>query len=164
MDEVEIGLEYELVREPVIQYAGGTFDYATWEEGVHERVKREPIWQFLGYRKAMYVFDLTWEDCHQLNKDVCGKAIAEQLIRSSGSISANLEEGHGRGYGKQRDWFFKVAVGSARETKGWYWRAHRLLTAEILNARLTLLDEIIGALIGELQRQFARRSAGSLTR
>ncbi len=159
MNEVEPGLEHGVVREPVAQYAGGTFDYATWEAGVHERVKREPIWQFLGYRKALYVFDLAWEDCRQFNKDVCGRAIAEQLIRSSGSIGANLEEGHGRGYGKQRDWFFKVAIGSARETKGWYWRAHCLLSADTLDGRLTLLDEIIGALIGELQRQSARRLA-----
>lgn len=164
MDEVEPGLEYERVREPVVQYAGEIFHYATWEESVHERVKREPIWQFLGYRKALYIFDLAREDCQQLNRDVCGKAIAQQLIRSSGSISANLEEGHGRGYGKQRDWFFKVAIGSARETKGWYRRAHRLLSADTLNARLALLDEIIGALIGELQRQSARRFADPLMR
>ena len=34
-----------------------------WEAGVHERVKREPVWQFLGYRKALFFYDLAWEDC-----------------------------------------------------------------------------------------------------
>jgi len=135
--------------------AGGG-DYTIWENNVHERIKREPIWQFHGYRKALFAYDLVWEDCQRLSGDIRGKAIAQQLIRSSGSIGANLEEGHGRGYGKQRDWFFKAAIGSARETKGWYWRAHCLLSPETLNARLTLMDEIIGALISELQKQASR--------
>jgi four helix bundle protein len=32
-------------------------------------------------------------------KDIRGRAIAEQLIRSVGSICANIEEGYGRGFG-----------------------------------------------------------------
>jgi four helix bundle protein len=87
---------------------------------VHERVKAGPIWAFLAYRKALFLYDLTWEDCGKLVRDRRGQAVAQQLIRSVGSISANVEEGHGRGYGKQRDWFFGVAIGSARESKGWY--------------------------------------------
>jgi hypothetical protein len=72
-----------------------------WESEVHERVKQEPTWQFLGYRKALFLYDLAWEDCEEMTRDRRGRAIAEQLIRSAGSISANIEEGHGRGYGKQ---------------------------------------------------------------
>jgi four helix bundle protein len=78
------------------------------------------------------------------------------LIRSAGSISANLEEGHGRGYGKQRDWFFRVAIGSARESKGWYWRAEHLLAKDILDQRLALFDEVLALLVTELQRQQSR--------
>lgn len=32
--------------------------YEEWEAGVHERVKREPVWEFLGYRKALFLYDL----------------------------------------------------------------------------------------------------------
>jgi four helix bundle protein len=85
-----------------------------------------------------------------------GQAVAEQLIRSTGSISANIEEGHGRGYGKQRNWFLTVSIGSARETKGWYWRAQHLLSAETLNHRLALADEVIALLITELNQQRSR--------
>jgi four helix bundle protein len=138
--------------------------YEEWEAEVHERVKGEPVWRFLGYRKALFFYDLVWQDCEKLMRDRRGRAIAEQLIRSAGSISANIEEGHGRGYGKQRNWFFKVAIGSARESKGWYWRARQLLSPEALDHRLALADEIIALLVTELTRQGSRSLADSLYR
>jgi four helix bundle protein len=116
-------------------------------------VKQEPTWQFLGYRKALFLYDLAWEDCEEMTRDRRGRAIAEQLIRSAGSISANIEEGHGRGYGRQRDWFLTVSIGSARESKGWYWRARKLLSDEVLEHRLALVDEVIALLVHELNRQ-----------
>ncbi|MGC9350037.1 MAG: four helix bundle protein [Anaerolineae bacterium] len=127
--------------------------FEDWVETVHAWVKREPLWQSLAYRKALYLYECVWQDCGVLRSDVRGKAIVEQLIRSSGSISANLEEGHGRGYGRQRNWFWKVAIGSGRESKGWYWRAKSLLPPKTLDRRLDLLDEIIALLITELKRQ-----------
>jgi len=84
------------------------------------------------------------------------RAVAEQLIRSVGSIGANVEEGHGRGYGKQRNWFLTVAIGSARESKGWYWRGRELLSSEVLDHRLALADEVIALLVTELTRQRSR--------
>ncbi len=128
-------------------------NYEEWEVDVHERVKKEPIWQFVGYRKALFFYDLVWQDCAKLMQDARGRAVAEQVIRSAGSISANLEEGHGRGYGKQRNWFFTVAVGSARESKGWYWRGQQLLSPEVLNHRLALADEVIALIVTELDYQ-----------
>jgi four helix bundle protein len=91
-----------------------------------------------------------------MTRDRRGRAVAEQVIRSAGSIGANIEEGHGRGYGKQRNWFWTVSIGSARETKGWYWRARKLLSEEVLEHRLALADEVIALLVHELQRQRAR--------
>ena len=127
--------------------------YEEWEGGVHARVKREPVWQFFGYRKALFFHDLVWVDCEKLIHDVRGKAVAQQLIRSAGSISANVEEGHGRGYGKQRNWFLTVAIGSARESKGWYWRARHLFSTAVLDHRLALADEVIALLVTELSHQ-----------
>jgi four helix bundle protein len=138
--------------------------YEEWEAEAHERMKSEPVWQFLGYRRALFLYDLVWQDCERLMRDRRGRAVTEQLIRSAGSISANVEEGHGRGYGKQRNWFFGVAIGSARESKGWYWRARRLLPPEVLDHHLALADEVIALLVTELTHQRTRRPASSHTR
>jgi four helix bundle protein len=89
-------------------------------------------------------------------QDRRGKAIVDQIIRSAGSISANVEEGYGRGHGKEYAYFLRVAVGSARETKGWYWRSHHLLSPKVIDHRLALLDEIISLLIVEINRQKKR--------
>jgi four helix bundle protein len=132
--------------------------YEEWERSVHERVRDEPTWAFLGYRKALFLYDLAWEDCESLLKDKRGQEISRQLIRSVGSISANIEEGHGRGYGKQRNWFMGVSLGSARESKGWYWKSHHLLPRAVLDHRLALLDEVIALLVTEITRQKRRRS------
>lgn len=132
--------------------------YETWAVSVHKRIKDEPIWGFLGYRKVLFLYDLTWQDCEKLMKDARGKAIVQQLIRSVGSVSANFTEGHGRGYGKKRDWFFKIALGSARESKDWYWKSHHLLSCDVLEHRLSLIDEIIALTVTELSYQKKRRS------
>ena len=81
-----------------------------------------------------------------------GRAVAQQLIRSAGSISANIEEGYGRGFrGKERLQFLRYAVGSARETKGWYIRGRHLLSSDVIDHRSSLLDEVIALLLTELR-------------
>ena len=130
--------------------------YEEWEATIHERVKKEPEWEIWGSRKALFLYDLAWQDCERLMQDVRGRAVAEQLIGSVGSISANIEEGHGRGYGKQRNWFLTVAIGSGRESKGWYWRVRQLLSPDVLDHRLALADEVVALLVTELTRQRSR--------
>ena len=139
-------------------------NYEDWMAGVHPRIKSEPIWKSLMYQKALFLYDLAWEDRGKMLKDPRGRIIAGQLIDSAGSISANMEEGHGRGFGKQRQYFLRVALGSARESKGWYQRSHYLLTAEVLDHRLALLDGIIALLVTELKLQARQDRPVSQTR
>ncbi len=127
--------------------------YEDWLKTVPDSLKQDGLWQFNVYPKTVFLYDLIWEDCERLLNDVRGTAIAKQIIRSGGSISANIEEGFGRGFGAEYAYFLRVALGSARETRGWYHRARRLLSAEVLQHRLQLLDDIIGALVKASARQ-----------
>ena len=127
--------------------------YEDWEAQVPDSIKNDPLWKFEVYPKALLLADLAWEDCGKMIKDDLGRSIADQLIRSSGSISANIEEGFGRGYGKDYARFLKYALGSARESRGWYYRGRRLLNAKTLEHRYSLLNEIIALLVTHINKQ-----------
>ncbi|MBU0511465.1 MAG: four helix bundle protein [Chloroflexi bacterium] len=133
--------------------------YEEWLEQVPESIKQDPLWNFQVYLKALFLSDLAWKDTDKVIKDPRGNVIAKQLIRSVGSICANIEEGHGRGFGKDNAYFQRVALGSARESRGWYYRGRRFLDSEVFQHRLRLLDEIIAALVlsSEQQRKYRKR-------
>ncbi len=135
--------------------------YEEWEGQVPAWIKKEPVWKFFGYRKALFLHDLAWLDTEAWMKDPRGRRNASQLIESAGPISANLEEGYGRGTGSDKRRFYVIALGSARETKGWYYRGRRFLSTAVLEHRLTLADEIIALLVNEvsLQTQHLRSKA-----
>ena len=137
----------------------GGFNYEEWLARVPESIKQDPLWDFQVYPKALLLSDLTWEDTSRMMKDPRGRMVAQQLVDSVGSICANIEEGHGRGFGKENAYFQRVALGSARESRGWYYRGRRFLSPEVFEHRVQLLDEIIAALVlsSERQRQYRKR-------
>jgi four helix bundle protein len=135
--------------------------YEEWETTVPAQIRDEAIWKFFGYRKALFLYDVCWKDCETLLKHPLGRAVARQLIRSAGSISANIEEGYGRGYGKDRLYFLRVAIGSARESKGWYYRAKELLSSEVIEPRLSLISEVIALLVTEVSKSTKQQTSKS---
>jgi four helix bundle protein len=136
----------------------GGFGYEEWLAQVPESIRRDPLWNFDVYPKALLLADLVWEDTTRMIKDPRGRAIAKQLVRSAGSTSANLEEGHGRGFGKENAYFQRIALGSARESRGWYYRGRHFLEPKVSEHRMGLLDEIIAALVlsAKQQREFRK--------
>ncbi len=136
-------------------------DYKDWLSTVPESLKQDSLWQFNIYPRTLFLYESLWDDCEKLMQDVRGRAIAEQVIRSGGSICANIEEGFGRGFGAEFAYFLRVALGSARETRGWYYRARHMLSPELIKSRFDLLDEIIGALVKAInhQRQYGKSKA-----
>lgn len=130
-----------------------------WVEQVPASMRRDPLWGFQVYPKALFLADLMWEDTERMIKDLRGREIARQMVRSVGSICANIEEGHGRGYGKENAYFQRIALGSARESRGWTYRGRQFLNPGVLVHRIHLLDEIIAALVlsSNQQRQYRQQ-------
>ncbi|MEZ0396274.1 MAG: four helix bundle protein [Anaerolineales bacterium] len=121
-----------------------------WLKTVPEWMKDDPLWESGYYRKAMYLYDLVWQDCELLKKDYRGREIVSQLVRSAGGVGANLEEAYGRGVGTP-DYIrvMRIALGEARETRGWYSRSRQVLSAELIERRAALTGQLI-AMISNL--------------
>lgn len=122
-------------------------NFEQWSRTVPDPIRHGPLWSSLVYQKALFLFDLCWFDCEKWWSEPKGRPIAEQIIRSCGSISANFEEGYGRGFGNDYARFLAYSIGSTRETQGWYYRARHLSKPEVLTHRLQLCDEIIAMLV-----------------
>ncbi len=122
-------------------------EFDEWEDTVPVQLREDVLWSSAYYRLAMYLFDKVWLDCEILRKDFRGREIVQQLMRSAGGISANLEEAYGRGVGSA-DYvrILRIALGEARETHGWYLRARHLLPGEILDLRLDIIKQITSIL------------------
>ena len=52
--------------------------------------------------------------------------LAKQMLRSAGSIGANIAEGHGRFSLKQYRYHLTIARGSAAETESWIFQAQKV--------------------------------------
>ena len=119
--------------------------FEEWEKTVPAYMKKDPLWDALYYRVALYLYDLVWDDCDLLQKDYRARHNIAQITHSSGSVSANMEEAYGRGVGTP-DYIrvIKISLGEARETRGWYYRSHRALPADLLEHRYKVCDHLIG--------------------
>ena len=130
--------------------------YEDWLTQVPESITQDPLWNFETYRKSLFLSDLAWYDSEKLLADPRGKTTAWQLIASAGSIAANIEEGYGRGFGKDYARFLRMSLGSARETRGWYYRGRHVLEPEVVKHRMELADDIIASLIITADQQRRR--------
>jgi four helix bundle protein len=117
---------------------------------------RDGVEELEVHRLAMELWELFWQDSEILMKDQRGRELVRQMVRSIGSIAVNIEEGYGRGFGKEYPQYLRTSRGSARESKGWYQRARHLLPNDIVTKRLELLDKLIAKLSRMIQTLEAR--------
>jgi four helix bundle protein len=122
-------------------------DYREWEAGVSGALTHDALWKVTAYRRALFAADLGWIDVTSLSRDRRTWGLSDQLYRSLGSISANVAEGYSRGGPKDRARFYEYALGSARESRDWYYKARHLLGSEITEHRMQLQTEIIRLLL-----------------
>lgn len=121
--------------------------YEEWESQVPNALKDDILWRVQVYRLALFVADVGWHDVTRLNKDNRTRALADQLNRALGSVSANIAEGYSRGSGRDQARFYEYALGSARESRDWYYKSRHILSEDIIDHRLNLLSRIIRLLL-----------------
>jgi four helix bundle protein len=103
------------------------------------------------YQLARHLFEDFWKDSDILLKDQRGWELARQQVRSLDSVCANMEEGFGRGFGKELPQHLKISRGEARESRGRYERCNHLLPPETIAQRVSVLSHIIGGLSKTIQ-------------
>ncbi len=118
-------------------------NYEAWLEGVPSCITEDTLWKMKVYRYALFVSDLAWSDATILMEDRRTLDLSDQLYRAVGSIGANIAEGYSRRSGKDRARFYEYALGSARESRDWYYKARHILGDTVTNHRLDLTTQII---------------------
>jgi four helix bundle protein len=118
-------------------------NFEDWVKTVPEVITQDSLWKMEAYRLALFVSDVNWFDVTKLMQDKRTLDLSDQLYRAVGSIGANLAEGYSRSTGKDRARFYEYALGSARESRDWYYKGRYILSKEVVNHRLHLLTQII---------------------
>ena len=108
-----------------------------------ERKPIKSVEDFEVYQKAVKLFeDCVEEDLSILKENFIGRTLASNQLRSLDSICANMEEGYERKSGKEIKNFFRMSKGSVGESRGRYKRLNKVLSQEIINKRVAILNEI----------------------
>ena len=128
-------------------------NYEEWKDSVSAEITNDSLWKIEAYRLGLFAADVGWHDATKLTQDKRALGLSDQLYRSLGSISANLAEGYSRGTGRDRAGFYEYALGSARESRDWYYKGRHILGPVVTIHRLSLLTQIIRLLLTMVSQQ-----------
>jgi len=124
--------------------------YDEWEASVPEAMRDDALWSMRVYRAALYAAELGSRDAERLGGNRAFLELSDQLKRSTGSIGVNIAEGYSRLSRRDRSRFYEYALGSARESRDWYFKVRDHLGPEASEARIALhttLIKILTALV-----------------
>ncbi len=141
--------------------------YEEWERSVPGAITGDSLWKMQVYRLGLFACHVGWQDVSKLVQDRRTVALADQLYRSLGSISANIAEGYSRGTSRERARFYEYALGSARESRDWYYKSSPVLGEAVSGERLALMSRIIRLLlvmVPEQRGQVLRESSSEYDR
>ncbi|PQJ35688.1 four helix bundle protein [Salinibacter sp. 10B] len=127
--------------------------FESWKEQVPDSIQNDPLWEMRVYRLSLFASDVCWRDASSLQKEKRSQEVADQLYRAVGSVGANIAEGYSRGTGKDRARFYEYALGSARESRDWYYKGRFVLGKQVARHRLNFMTEIIRLLLTIIPRQ-----------
>lgn len=127
--------------------------YAEWLVDVPSEITNDPIWKLEVYRLGLFAGDIGWEDVQFIAKKPLMLSVADQLHRSIDSISVNLTEGYSRSKGPDRARFIEGSLGSARESREWYYKSRHVLPIEVLKHRMGLTTRLVSMLAPMISHQ-----------
>ena len=127
--------------------------YELWESGIPASFTADSLWKMVAYRKSLFLADLAWRDVCKLAGDKRMSSLADQLYRAVGSIGANIAEGYSRGSRKDRARFYEYSLGSAGESRDWYFKGRHILGEEVFLHRSELIAEIVKLLLTTIPQQ-----------
>lgn len=122
-------------------------NYLDWLKTVPPEIQEDPLWNQEAYRLALFAADLGWYDTTKLYRDGRTKKLAAQLYNAVGSVGANISEGYSRGYQKDRARFYEYSLGSARESRTWYFDGRHVLGELVAKHRIQLFTQMIRLLL-----------------
>ena len=127
--------------------------FEEWVAKVPAFITEDSLWRVEAYRLALFASDVCWHDLSKLMRDRRTRDVMGQLNRSVGSMSANIAEGYSRGSQKDRARFYEYALGSARESRDWYFKVRHVLGPQVTEHRLDLTTQIIRLLLTMVPQQ-----------
>jgi four helix bundle protein len=128
-------------------------NFEDWQATVAEAFKKDALWKMSVYPYSLFIGEIGWFDVTKLQGDSRLYKVTNQLYGSLGSISANISEGYSRGSNKERAHFYEYALGSARESRDWYYKSRHVLGEKVFEHRLGFLTQIIRLLLAMIPQQ-----------
>ncbi|HNB34592.1 MAG TPA: four helix bundle protein [Anaerolineales bacterium] len=128
-------------------------NFEEWQITVSDEIKNDMLWKMSVYKYALFIGEIGWFDVTKLQGDSRLYKVSNQLYGALGSISANISEGYSRGSNKERAHFYEYALGSARESRDWYYKSRHVLGSHVFQHRLELLTHIIRLLLTMVPQQ-----------
>ena len=132
-------------------------NFDAWIETLPDEIKQDALWKVEAYRLSFFLSEICWHDVSELIKDQRTRGLADQLYRAVGSVSANIAEGYSKSTGRDRARFYEYALGSARESRDWYYKSHHILRDEVVQHRIKLTTQIIRLLLTMVPQQRATK-------
>jgi len=114
---------------------------------VPSEITADPLWHMEVYRIALFIGDIAWSDVSKLSQDPRMLKLSDQLYAAAGSISANIAEGYSKASKKDQARFYEYSLGSARESRDWYFKSRHVLGNEVALHRMRLLVSVIRTLL-----------------
>ena len=90
-------------------------DYQDWLRLVPPTIRGDMLWKIEVYRLSLFAADSGWQDVVTLARDRRTVALADQLVRALGSISANIAESYSRSSTKDQARLLLVTIPNQRK-------------------------------------------------